>query len=228
MEFSLPRITIITGHYGTGKTNVAVNLANMLCQQGKQVILVDLDIVNPYFRSADFGKELEKKGVQLIATRYANTNLDIPAITPEVNAIFSNKQAHVILDVGGDDAGAIALGRYASQFAQEESVGMYYVINRYRYLTHEPHEALELLREIEAASRLKACGIINNSNLGKETTLEDIARSMPFAQKTAGLCALPLCFTCVDQALLKDASPAFGPVLPVKIYVCPPWEHPDL
>ena len=88
-------------------------------------------------------------------------------------------------------------------------------------------EALELLKEIEAASRLKACGIINNSNLGEQTTLEDIERSMPFAQKTAELCALPLCFTCVKQSLLKGKTPAFSPVLPVNMYVCPPWEHPD-
>ena len=84
-----------------------------------------------------------------------------------------------------------------------------------------------LLKEIEAASRLKACGIINNSNLGEQTTLEDIERSMPFAQKTAELCALPLCFTCVKQSLLKGKTPAFSPVLPVNMYVCPPWEHPD-
>ena len=140
---NLEKVTVITGHYGSGKTNFAVNLAIDLRRAGKKVVLVDLDIVNPYFRSADFKNKLEGMGIQMVCPIYANTNLDLPSLGPEVYSVFASKDdRYVILDVGGDDAGAAALGRYA-QMIKEHPWKMIYVINRYRYLTREPQQAVE-------------------------------------------------------------------------------------
>ncbi|MEG2429922.1 MAG: P-loop NTPase, partial [Oscillospiraceae bacterium] len=126
------RISIITGHYGSGKTNVAVNLALQLKEQHEKVTIVDLDIVNPYFRTSDFTQMLSEKGIKVIAPVYANTNLDIPALPPSINSIFDNKDSFVIVDVGGDDAGAIALGQFSNRIKNSE-YDMYYVINECRF-----------------------------------------------------------------------------------------------
>lgn len=145
---SVKRITIVTGHYGSGKTNFAVNLAVDLSREGKQVVLVDLDIVNPYFRSADFKERLTAMGIEMICPIYANTNLDIPALGADIYSVFyQNDSRYVIFDVGGDDAGAAALGRY-SHLIQQENYDMLYVVNCYRYLTRQPEEALQILRKL--------------------------------------------------------------------------------
>ena len=118
---SMKRITIVTGHYGSGKTNFAVNLAVDLCRKGKSVVLVDLDIVNPYFRSADFKEQLTEMGIEMICPVYANTNLDIPALGADIYSVFNKDDGrYIIFDVGGDDAGAAALGRYSHLIQQEE------------------------------------------------------------------------------------------------------------
>ena len=109
MEFPFPKITVITGHYGCGKTNVAVNIALKLAAEGKKVTVVDLDIVNPYFRTADFGELFDGKGIELIVPMYANSNLDIPALSFDLGAII-NGSSYTVIDVGGDPEGAIALG----------------------------------------------------------------------------------------------------------------------
>lgn len=188
-----------------------MNLA-LQCACEARVTIVDLDIVNPYFRTSDFRKELEERGIRVIAPVYANTNLDIPALPPEINSIFDGSR--VIIDVGGDDAGAIALGQFARRI---EAVGyeMYYVVNERRYLTREPAQAVELLREIEAAARLRATGLLNNTNLGEDTTLELVNASLPFAREAAALAGLPLIGTCIDRRLHGDGDG----FLPVDIHV---------
>ena len=150
----MKKITIITGHYGSGKTNLAVNLALRLADAGEKVTIVDFDIVNPYFRTADFAELFQKHGVTLAASMYANTSLDIPAISFDMERM-AYEPGYLIVDVGGDDAGAIGLGRYAEGFSAyvPEQLDMWYVINRYRYLTERPEETLELIRR----------GVLNNS-----------------------------------------------------------------
>lgn len=216
------RVNIICGHYGSGKTNLAVNLAVDLKRQGQDVTLVDLDIVNPYFRSADFSKALEENGVHTISPAYANTNLDIPALTANIYSVFQNKDGAVVIDVGGDDAGAAALGRYARLVQEEGDYACFYVINAHRYLTRDPEEAVAVLREIEFAARLQATGIVNNSNVSYQTTSDMIDASAAYAGEVARLAELPLVATAYDRRLRCDAENGY----PVDIFVKPPWEDP--
>ena len=185
------RITVITGHYGCGKTNLAVNLALELNKEGKRTALCDLDIVNPYFRSADFSKELEQLGIEMILPPFANSNVDVPTLTARVSAAINDPSIHLILDVGGDDAGAAALGRYSADI-KKQGYDMLYLVNAYRFLTQTAEEAIENMREIEYASRLSVTALLNSSNLAGETTAETVNSSMEFAKKAAALADLPL------------------------------------
>ena len=195
------RILIVTGHYGSGKTNAAVNLALRLAAEGKEpVTIIDLDIVNPYFRTADFRRQLEEAGVRVITPVYANTNLDSPVLPPEISGIFRPDSGYAVIDVGGDDAGAIALGQFSSRI-QAAGYEMFYVINEKRYLTRNADAAAELLSEIETTSRLTATKIINNTNLGEETTLDLVKASLPYADRVCEITGLPLAFTCIDRRI---------------------------
>lgn len=219
MAFDLKHIIAVTGHYGSGKTNFSVNLALEAAKRGKEVIVIDLDIVNPYFRTADFDDLLTNAGIKLITPAYANSNLDIPVLPASIDASLSNQDAIVILDVGGDDAGAIALGRYAPRILNMD-YDLLYVINECRYLTRTADEAVELMREIEMASRLKATGIVNNTNLGKETTAETVLQSASFANAVCERAGLPLYCTCIPQ----EEAEHYPELFPVSRFVKAPWE----
>ena len=219
MSFEFPKIIIITGHYGCGKTNVSVNLALRQAKQGGRVSVVDLDIVNPYFRTADVGELFADKGVQLVTPMYANSNLDIPALSFDLAGII-NESDSVIIDVGGDPEGAAALGRYSDVLGKQVDLGLYYVVNKYRYLTSTPEEAVELLREIEAVGTVPCCGIINNSNLGKLTDSKIVAESMEYAEEVAKAAGVPLVFTCSEEKNLGGIEN----LLPIEIFVKPVWE----
>lgn len=218
----MKRITIITGHYGTGKTNISVNLAVRLANEGKKVTVVDLDLVNPYFRTADFENNFARLGISLLKPMYANTNLDIPAIGFELEPLLSNVSQHIIIDVGGDDAGATALGRFSEAFSEfSDELDMLFVINQMRLLTKTAGEAAELMREIEKTARLKHTGIVNNTNLGAETTADIVEGSFAFAEETAALTGLPLvCTTCRNDIEINNRTG----ILPVEIYVKLPWD----
>ncbi len=193
----LKKVTVITGHYGSGKTNISVNLALELADKGEKVTVVDLDIVNPYFRTADFSELFSSKKINLISSIYANTNLDIPAISFDIERL-SNEDGYLIIDVGGDDSGSTALGRYKAIFDglfETDDIDMLYVINKYRYMTKTPDEALQLMREIEYTARFKHTGIINNSNLGEETDKRTVLESLDYADAVADKADLPIVFT---------------------------------
>ncbi len=211
-------IIVITGHYGSGKTNFAVNLALKEAKSGKKCTVIDLDIVNPYFRTADFEQLFNENGIVLRAPLYANSNLDIPALNIDLRSI-TDKTDCVIIDVGGDDEGAKALGRFADEIS---AVGyeMLYVINKYRYLTKESEEALVLMYEIERASGLKCTGIVNNSNLGAETTIETVRAGLEYAENVSKTAGLPLYATAAKQEAMPDS--AKNP-FPVSVYVKTMW-----
>ena len=214
------KINIITGHYGSGKTNRAVNLALDARKQGRRVTVIDLDIVNPYFRTADFAQTFAEAGIRVVLPTYANTNLDIPALTGAVDSAFDNDDDCVIIDVGGDDAGAIALGRYAPAI-QAHDYALFYVVNRYRYLTSTPEEGLAVLADIAAVSRLSPTGILNNANLGEETTARTVEDSLPYAEELAAKAGLPLLCTAYDRRLGALPVPDG---YPVEIFVKKIWE----
>lgn len=216
----LEDIIIVTGHYGSGKTNLSVNLAVDLQLRGKQVALADLDIVNPYFRTADFADVAEEHGFELVIPPFANTNLDIPALPALVDAKLETGQT-VVLDVGGDDAGAFALGRYAPRI-QEKPYSMLYVLNRFRPLTEGPEQAFILMKEIEAASRLKVNYLVNNSNLSYETTLRDVKDSITYAEEVSRLSGVPVLFTSLEERLYRELEDRDG-YYPLDIYVKAPW-----
>lgn len=200
-----PRITVVCGHYGCGKTNLTLNLALEAAAAGERVTVADLDIVNPYFRSSEYSGLLEEQGVRLIAPVFAGTTLDTPTLPPELYSIFEPQAGRVFIDAGGDDAGVTALGGLHSQL-EETGYQMLYVINRYRVLSQTPEEAAALLGEIEAASRLKATALVNNSHLGVETRLDTLLGGLDFARKTAQLTGLPLLYSTAPDFALRDGE----------------------
>ena len=193
------RLTLFAGHYGSGKTNIAVNYALHLAKEGKQVCIADLDIVNPYFRTKDSAQVLEAAGVHLISPTFANTNVDLPALPAEAYRLVTDKSIYGIMDIGGDDRGAYALGRYVPAMKEEGNYRMVFVANCCRPLTRTPEEALEVMREIEAACGLQFTDIVNNSNLASETTPETILASRDYMEKLSLLSGLPIWLTTAEK-----------------------------
>ena len=177
------RLTLFAGHYGSGKTNIAVNYALSLAKSGKRVCIADLDIVNPYFRTKDSARELAEAGITLVSPQYANSNVDLPALPAESYRLVQDRSTYGIMDIGGDDRGAYALGRFANAIKAENDYRMAFVLNCYRPLTSTVEDAIEIMREIEAAAGLKFTCIVNNSNLGPETTADIVRESVEFAQQ---------------------------------------------
>ncbi len=211
------RLTLFAGHYGSGKTNIAVNYALMLAGEGKDVCIADLDIVNPYFRTKDSAKELENAGVTLISPQFANTNVDLPALPAEAYRLVTDKSIYGIMDIGGDDRGAYALGRYVPSIIEEGNYRMIFVANCYRPLTRTPEEAMEVMREIEDACKLKFTDIINNSNLGTETTPETVLDSQEYMEKLSALSGLPIFATTAETAVADAISGKIQNVLPLRL-----------
>ena len=186
------RVTLFAGHYGSGKTNIAVNYAIALAEEGKRVCIADLDIVNPYFRTKDSAKQLEAAGVTLISPQFANSNVDLPALPAEAYRMVQDKNIYGVMDIGGDDRGAYALGRYVPAIKEENNYRMVFVANNCRPLTTTAEEALEVMREIETACGLAFTDIVNNSNLGPETTAETVMESLEYIQQLSELSGLPV------------------------------------
>jgi hypothetical protein len=211
------RLTLFAGHYGSGKTNIAVNFALTLARSGKNVCIADLDIVNPYFRTADSAQELAEAGVTLISPKFANSNVDLPALPAEAYRLVTDKTAYGIMDIGGDDRGAYALGRYTPAILEENNYRMVYVANCCRPLTRTADDALEVMREIEAACGLRFTHIINNSNLGPETTTQVVLDSLPFAQELSRISGLPLWLHSIRQDLLPALQGSGLPLFPMQL-----------
>lgn len=220
---TLSNIIILTGPYGSGKTNLAVNLALWQQRAGKQTVLVDLDIVNPYFRSADFATLLEEAGATLMASEYANSNLDLPAVGAGLSEGLLSGGATVIADVGGEAAGAVALGQYAPQLLRH-GASMVFVYNHYRYLGDGMDEAVEILLAIQAVSRLPFFGVLNNSHLGQFTTPETVLNSLESVNTFCSRVQLPLLGNTIPLDTCEDYSAVPQP-LPVALFVKKPWEN---
>ena len=211
------RLTLFAGHYGSGKTNIAVNYAIRLANEGKQVVIGDLDIVNPYFRTADSKKVLEQAGVTLISPQFANSNVDLPALPAEAYRLVEDKSTYGIMDIGGDDRGAYALGRYVPAIKAENNYRMVFVANCYRPLTRTPEEALEVMREIETACGLAFTDIINNANLGPETTPETVLAAVPYMQQLSKLSGLPIFAHAAETQVAEALAGKLEPVISLQL-----------
>ena len=204
------RITLFAGHYGSGKTNIALNYARRLRSVGERVTVADLDIVNPYFRTKDSAAELAAEGIDLVVSDYANSNVDFPALVADT-------EQYGVMDIGGDDRGALALGRYVPDIRAENDYEMLAVINAARPLTRTPTDTLDVLAEIAAAANLPFTGIVNNTNLGQETTAADVLGSLAYAEEVSMRSGLPIRFTSFAARLAPElASRVPGP-LPLEI-----------
>ena len=211
------RLTLFAGHYGSGKTNIAVNYALQLAREGKTVCIADLDIVNPYFRTADSAKELENAGVKLVSPQFANSNVDLPALPAEAYRLVEDKSSYGIMDIGGDDRGAYALGRYVPFITKENNYRMVYVANCYRPLTRTAQDALEVMREIEAACGLAFTDIVNNSHLGSFTDVATLLDSQDFIRELSEISGLPVYMTTVRADLADAVSNHIPNVFPLQL-----------
>ncbi|MBE6728830.1 MAG: hypothetical protein E7568_01180 [Ruminococcaceae bacterium] len=198
------RLILFCGHYGSGKTNIAVNAAVKIKETYDNVALADLDIVNPYFRTKDSSQLLNQKGIRLICSDYANSNVDIPALPQDMYAVTDDKSLKCILDIGGDDRGALVLGRISDKIKEENNYEMLMVVNSFRPLTRDVDSLIEVMCEIEAAARMKFTGIVNNSNLGEETTANDVMYSVEYANSISKVTNLPVVFTSVKEELFSE------------------------
>ena len=207
------RLTLFAGHYGSGKTNIAVNYALRLAREGKRVCIADLDIVNPYFRTKDSSEELREAGIDLISPRFANTNVDLPALPAESYRLVQDKSSFGVMDIGGDDRGAYALGRFADAIKAENDYRMVFVANCYRPLTSTVDDAMEIMREIEAACGIPFTCIVNNSNIGKETTKEIFEDSLDFIDKLSQASGLPIWMHTATAAVAEQLTDI--PVMPL-------------
>lgn len=211
------RLTLLCGHYGSGKTNLAVNLAFHLQELYGNVVVADLDIVNPYFRTKDSLEDFKSRGIELICSEYANTNVDIPALPANMYRLTADKNITAVIDVGGDDRGAYALGRLVPEIKEENNFEMLMVINGYRPLTPDAESTIEVMREIEAASGLKFTGLVNNSNIGEETTAQAVIDSMNYAYEVSKLSNLPIVMTSVKAELYDELHNKIDKLLPLKL-----------
>jgi hypothetical protein len=198
------RLTLFAGHYGSGKTNIAVNYAIAMAKEGKPVCIADLDIVNPYFRTKDSAAQLAEAGVKLISPWFANSNVDLPALPAEAYRLVQDKSVYGVMDIGGDDRGAYALGRYVPSIREENDYRMIFVANCYRPLTATAQEAMEVMGEIEAACGLKFTDIINNSNLGAETTPQTVLESLEYIRQLRQLSGLPVFAHTAEETVARQ------------------------
>ena len=211
------RLTLLCGHYGSGKTNVAVSLAFHLQELKGNVVVADLDIVNPYFRTKDSLEDFKERGIELICSEYANTNVDIPALPANMYRLTADKDITAVIDVGGDDRGAYALGRLVPEIKEEDNFEMLMVINGYRPLTPDAESTIEVMREIESACGLKFTGLVNNSNIGEETTAQTVLDSSDYALQVSKLSKLPIVMTSVKAELYDELCDKIDNLLPLNL-----------
>ncbi len=219
------RLTIIGGAYGSGKTEFAVNYVKFLeAGTNGRIGLVDLDIVNPYFRSRDLTTQLEQAGITVVSSELAMENVDIPALSPRIYSLLQDRSYQVVFDVGGDPVGARALGRY-NQYFIAEPYDFWIVINPFRPDTRNTIEATKLIESLQNAARIRATGLIANINLGRETTLENWQAGLPIVIEIADHMNLPIVYHAVEEELLSINPRFFSdyPVFPLQLNMLPPW-----
>ncbi len=221
------RLNIFIGHFGSGKTEVAVNYALKMAQANNKTAIVDFDIVNPYFRTADAKEELEKNNIWVILPMYANTNVDVPALPSEIYSLFQKKEYKAVLDVGGDDLGAKAVSRFKEEIL-EDDYEMYFVINTRREMTSSPEKIIEMIKVIEESANIKVTKLVNNSNLLDETTAEIILEGNRIIAEVSEMLGLPIGITAGLEDVLEqlDSSQlSNSELLPLRKQIHLPWNR---
>lgn len=218
------RVRIITGHYGSGKTEFAVNYTLSLAKSGYKTAIVDLDIVNPYFRSREMEPMFMEKGVRVISSTVKGFAGDLPALSPEIYAALQDKSYETVIDMGGDKAGATALGRFYDHIDKNEC-DMFFVLNANRPLTNTKENAIRYLKAIELGSRQKVTALVNNTHLCSDTRVEDILKGQELCVEVSRELGLPIKYV-VTHVDLMDKLPKNiqGEIFPIKIYMKKPWE----
>lgn len=218
------RVRIITGHYGSGKTEFAVNYTLSLAKSGYKTAIVDLDIVNPYFRSREMEPMFMEKGVRVISSTVKGLAGDLPALSPEIYAALQDKSYETVIDMGGDKAGATALGRFYDHIDKNEC-DMFFVLNANRPLTNTKENAIRYLKAIELGSRQKVTALVNNTHLCSDTRVEDILKGQELCVEVSRELGLPIKYV-VTHVDLMDKLPKNiqGEIFPIKIYMKKPWE----
>ena len=226
-----PGIYIFTGHYGSGKTEVAVNFAFHLKKLSpeRDVAIADMDIVNPFFRTADAVKPLEKQGIRVELPLYARSNVDVPALTPQMEYLIEEKNTDVVLDIGGDDVGAKAVGRYREALGKRP-YQLFFVLNKNRPFTKDLPGALKIYREIRESCGLPFTGIVNNTHMLEYSSLQILADGIPLAKALSEQTGVPVAFHCAFRHLLEDVGEsalcAFEePVMPMEEYIKLLWKR---
>lgn len=220
------RITIFCGNYGSGKTEISLNTAIKCALEGRKTTLVDLDIVNPYFRSSEQTELLEGYGIKVLCPTFANTAVDIPSLPASIQSIFADKEQTVIIDVGGDATGATALGRYHN-LLKGDDVKTYLVMNARRPFSKGASELKVMLEDIQAKARIKVDAIINNTNMARSTTVEDILYGHKVALELSRICKLPIQYISGRRDILEQFNALNTgidiPRLAIDIYMRPDW-----
>lgn len=222
-DFCSHRLSIVTGHYGTGKTEFAVNLALAMAASGDAVMMADLDIVNPYFRSRERRGMLEEAGVRLISSSQACSDADVPSLPAELLAILENRDVKGILDIGGDPVGARVLARFRPKIVQED-YQLLYVLNANRPEVRTAESAITYLRGIEATTGLTCTGIVNNTHLCGETTADQIRKGADLAHAVSRETGIPVLCHVAVESLAPSLSDLSEPVFPITIKMKKPWE----
>lgn len=231
----MKRYVILIGNFGSGKTELSLNMAFEAAAAGQKVTLVDIDVINPYFRSTERKAELDAVGVRLISPNFTTSGVEVPSIPPEIYSVFSDNSDLVIFDVGGDPVGAIAIGQYYGYFKQIDSLEVYYVINIRRPLSGGLEENLKMLDKIRSVSRLSVTGLVNNTNLAHETATVDLFDGLAVTKELSDATGLPVFATMGTRDILEkfideatkvgvDAS-YIGMPIAIERYMHRDWER---
>ena len=223
-ELSPHRLLIVTGHFGTGKTEFSVNLALALARAGEKVMMADLDIVNPYFRSRERREALEAAGVRLITSSQDSENADMPSLPAEILTVLEDRSYRGLLDIGGDPDGARVLARYQPKITAED-YQLLFGSTATRPEVRKAEDAISYLRCIEEVTGLTCGGIVNNTHLCGETTAEEVLRGAELARAISEKTGIPVLCHTAEERLLPELAGLEEPVFPITIQMKKPWER---